>query len=72
MTELHEFGLTKQIVVRLRGCVWFFIPDVNDTQQESWIRGKRSLRTEFLQCIRKVFLPGEVELFDLSLEQRTN
>ena len=33
---------------------------------------KSPLRADFLQCVRKVFLPGKVELFDLSLEQRTN
>ena len=31
-----------------------------------------SLRAESLQCVREVFLPGEIELFDLSLKQRTN
>src|SRR6202023_1227611 len=33
---------------------------------------KSPSRADFLQCVRKVLLPGKVELFDLSLEQRTN
>ena len=33
---------------------------------------KRPLRADFVKYVRKVFPPGQVELFDLSLEQRTN